>query len=65
MDGRPASAPQVAAEVEAFLSQLARSGGAESTPTGASGLVVGPSTSASGPPVRPADASQRASVCAG
>eukprot|EP00969_Alexandrium_andersonii_P095220 4205961-Alexandrium_andersonii.AAC.1 len=65
MDGRPAPAPQLAAEVEAFLSQLVRSGSAEGPLTGASGPVVGPSTSASGSPVCLADASQRASVCAG
>eukprot|EP00969_Alexandrium_andersonii_P032436 1416215-Alexandrium_andersonii.AAC.1 len=65
MDGRPASAPQLAAEVEAFLPQLARSGSAEGPPTGAPGPVVEPSNGASGTPVRPAGASQRASVCAG
>eukprot|EP00969_Alexandrium_andersonii_P008702 379829-Alexandrium_andersonii.AAC.1 len=65
MDGRPASAPQMAAEVEAFLSRLARFGGAEGPPTGASGPVVEPSIGAPGSPVQSADASQRAGVCAG
>eukprot|EP00969_Alexandrium_andersonii_P066446 2929169-Alexandrium_andersonii.AAC.1 len=65
MDGRPASAPQMAAEVEAFLSQRARPGSAEGHPNGASGPVAGHPTRASGPPIRPADAPQRAIVCAG
>eukprot|EP00969_Alexandrium_andersonii_P241595 10668201-Alexandrium_andersonii.AAC.1 len=55
----------MAAEVEAFLSRLARSGGAEDPPTGASGPVAGPPISAPGTPVPTAGASQWTHVRAG